>query len=322
MLEDCATERTSRVDFEKEALMLRYFLGSLSEQERGQLEAEYFHDDRAFEQLETVETELIDSYVRGELSGSERERFETSYLRSPDRRKKVENAKSMMVALGEASDWKSVATKRIPIGEHIFALFRSVSLPIRIGYATAAVAILAFGFITLADNRSLHLELGRLRTEEADLLRRNQGLERQVANLSAPGRQPSNESHEEIAELQLPQALIASIDLEPGTTRSKKDRKSNELVIPSTARFVLLTLSLESDEYPNGYSVVVETIKRREVERIDRLKSQSRAGGARVVEVQLSVESLTSDAYVVKLAGITATGEEPVEDYSFQVVRR
>jgi hypothetical protein len=309
------------VDFEKEALMLRYFLGSLSEQERGQLEEEYFHDDLAFEELETVETELIDSYVRGELSGPEREQFETSYLRSPDRRKKVENAKSMMVALREASGWKPVATTRIPIGERIFAVFRSVS-PIRIGYATAAVTILAFGFITLADSRSLHLELSRLRTEEADLLRRNQGLERQVANLSTPGRQPSNESHEEIAELQLPQALIASIDLEPGTTRSKKDRKSNELVIPSTARFVLLTLSLGSDEYPNGYSVVVETIKRSEVERIDRLKSQSRAGGARVVEVQLSVESLTSDAYVVKLAGITATGEEPVEDYSFQVVRR
>jgi len=305
--------------------MLRYFLGDLSEEERGRFEEEYFRGDQVFAELQTVETELIDSYVRGELSESEREQFETSYLQSPDRKKKVENARCLMAALTEAAEWKqvaSVAAMRVPIWQRILVAFRSVSLPTRIGYAMAAIAILAFGFITLADNRSLHLELGRLRTKEADLLRRNQGLERQVANLSAPGRQPSNESQEEIAELQLPQALIASVDLEPGTTRSKKDRKSNELVIPSTARFVVLTLSLESDEYPNGYSVVVETIQRSEVERIDRLRSQSRAGGARVVEVQLSVESLTSDAYVVKLAGITATGEEPVEDYSFQVVRR
>lgn len=310
------------MDFEKEVLMLRYFLGSLSEQERGQLEEEYFRDDRAFEELETVETELIDSYVRGELSGLERGQFETNYLRSPDRRKKVENAKSMMVALDEASRWRPVTTTRVSIRERIFAAFRSLSLPIRIGYATAAIAILAFGYITLADNRGLRLELGRLQTEKEDLLRRNHGLERQVANLTPPSRPPSNGSHEEIAEVQLPPELIASVDLEPGTTRSKENRKSNELVIPKTARFVILTLSLDSDEYPNGYRVIIETLKGTEVERIDRVNSKSKAGGGRVVEVQLSVESLTSDAYVVRLAGITTKGEDPVEDYSVQIVRR
>lgn len=322
MLEQRATERTSRVDFEKEALMLRYFLGSLSEQERGQLEEEYFKDDRAFEELETVESELIDSYVKGELSGLERGQFETNYLRSPDRRKKVENAKSMMVALGEASGWRPVATTRVSIGERIFAGFRSLSLPNRIGYATAAVAILAFGFITFADNRGLRLELSRLRTEKGDLLKRNQSLELQVANLTTPRRPPSDGSHEEMAELQFPPALIASVDLEPGTTRSKKNSRSNELVIPRTARLVLLTLSLEGDEYPSGYRVIIETLNGTEVERIDRVNSKSTAGGGRVVEVQLSVESFTSDAYIVRLAGITTKGEDPLEDYSVQVVRQ
>jgi hypothetical protein len=318
-----ATERKHLVNFEKETLMLRYFLGDLSEEERGRFEEEYFRDDQVFAELQTVETELIDSYVRGELSESEREQFETRYLQSPDRKEKVENARCLMAALTEAAEWKQVAAMRVPIWQRILAAFRSVSLPMRIGYAMAGVAILAFGFVTLAENRSLRLELGRLRTDESNLLKRNQELERQMANLSAPSRQTSNESHEEIAELQLPQSLVASIDLEPGLSRGRKSRTNNELVIPRTARFVLLTLSLESDEYPNGYRVIVETIKRNEVERVDRLKSQSRAGGARVVEVQLSVESLTSDAYVVRLAGITTTGsEEPVEDYSFQVVWR
>lgn len=306
--------------------MLRYFLGELSEQERGQFEEEYFRDDRVFEELQTVETELIDSYIRGDLSDSERQQFERTYLRSPDRRSKVENAKCLMAALEEVAPSKLVASfaeKRVPIWEGILTAFRYGSLSMRIGYGTAAVAILAFGFIKVAENRSLRSELGQLRSDKAVLLRRNQVLDRQVSSLPEPNRQTSNESHTEIAKLQLPQALIASIDLEPGISRGTKDAKNNELIVSRTARFVLVTLSLETDEYPNGYRVIVETVKGDEVGRVDRIKSQSGANGARVVEVPLSTKSLTSDAYVVRLAGITTMGrEEPVEDYSFQVVRR
>jgi anti-sigma factor RsiW len=63
--------------------LARYILGELSEHERERLEAEYFEDDDAFEQMLMAEEELTDAYVRGELSAEERAQFEKSYLSSP-----------------------------------------------------------------------------------------------------------------------------------------------------------------------------------------------------------------------------------------------
>ena len=59
----------------KDERMTRYLLGELAEEEMVALESAYLSDEVLLERLCAVETELIDAYVRGELSAGQRERF-------------------------------------------------------------------------------------------------------------------------------------------------------------------------------------------------------------------------------------------------------
>jgi hypothetical protein len=74
----------------------RYLLGGLSIRERARLEERYFKSDDLFEKMEMVEDELIDAYVRGQLSESESRLFEENYLSSERRRDKVRIARELL----------------------------------------------------------------------------------------------------------------------------------------------------------------------------------------------------------------------------------
>jgi anti-sigma factor RsiW len=72
--------------------IIRYLLGSLPEEETEWIEEISFIDDEFAVRLSAVENDLVDAYVRGELSGEKLERFDSYYLASPKRRKKVKTA--------------------------------------------------------------------------------------------------------------------------------------------------------------------------------------------------------------------------------------
>src|SRR2546430_17616810 len=72
-----------------EAVLRHYLLGKLSEDEQSGVEERLFATEEYGEQLSLAEDDLIDSYVRGELSGRESERFEAHFLSSPRRGTRV-----------------------------------------------------------------------------------------------------------------------------------------------------------------------------------------------------------------------------------------
>src|SRR5262249_47691435 len=84
-------------------MMFRYLLEAdkLPAHEVERFEDEYFGDDETFALLLAAEDELIDRYLRGELSAQERERFERHFLLSPRRRQKMDNAKAMRRVIPE-----------------------------------------------------------------------------------------------------------------------------------------------------------------------------------------------------------------------------
>jgi hypothetical protein len=81
--------------FESDELLIRYHLGELSPDERDAVEARYFADDLFHEQVLAVEEELIDSYLRGELSTGQRTHFEGWFLQIGERREKLEFARAL-----------------------------------------------------------------------------------------------------------------------------------------------------------------------------------------------------------------------------------
>lgn len=80
---------------DREELAIRYLLGGLSEEERTILGERFFADDAEFEDLEIAEGELIDRYVRRELSVTDQRQFEKMLRTSPRLLKRVEFARIM-----------------------------------------------------------------------------------------------------------------------------------------------------------------------------------------------------------------------------------
>ncbi len=87
----------------EKAKLVRYLLGQLPEPEQEVLETAVFSDREKFYQLCEIEDQLIDSYVRGPLTGTDRREFERYYLTEPARRERVEFARAMAAEFGQMS---------------------------------------------------------------------------------------------------------------------------------------------------------------------------------------------------------------------------
>jgi CHAT domain-containing protein len=78
---------------EEEMSLHAYLLGGLPLDEQMRLEERLLLDRDYVELLLIVEEELIDDYLQGTLSAHERAQFETHFLTTPDRRRKLRRAK-------------------------------------------------------------------------------------------------------------------------------------------------------------------------------------------------------------------------------------
>jgi hypothetical protein len=79
----------------REALMREYLLGGLSSAEMEHVEKLLITDDTFYDEIVAFEDELVDRYITNGLSDRERERFETNYLISPERRRQVSFARGL-----------------------------------------------------------------------------------------------------------------------------------------------------------------------------------------------------------------------------------
>ncbi len=83
-------------DRTNDALLTRYLLGELSAEECSKVERDCLDDDSIFEQLEAIEAELADDYVRGVLDGRRRKEFEKRVLSTPGGLALLESSKMMI----------------------------------------------------------------------------------------------------------------------------------------------------------------------------------------------------------------------------------
>jgi hypothetical protein len=79
-----------------DAVLLRYLLGALPVDEAEPIEEASIIDEDIAARLNAMECDLVDSYVRGELEGSNLAKFQSWYLSSPLRAQKVEAAKAIL----------------------------------------------------------------------------------------------------------------------------------------------------------------------------------------------------------------------------------
>ena len=84
-------ETDERQDLELE----RYLLGDLPDEQIQRIDGRLLEQPDLFSRVETIEDDLVDRYVRDELSGEDRRRFEERLLPSDRIRRRVAFARSL-----------------------------------------------------------------------------------------------------------------------------------------------------------------------------------------------------------------------------------
>jgi len=137
-------------------ILVRYLLGSLPDEQAERLDELSVSDDEFVWRLRAAENDLVDAYLRNELSGETLERFRTFYLSSAQRREKVKFAEALM-ALGAQERQPSRGRLGLPAAIPRWGL--------ALGLASALVVI----GVLVYDNAGLRGRLQRAERERASL---------------------------------------------------------------------------------------------------------------------------------------------------------
>jgi hypothetical protein len=120
--------------------LFQYLLGELEGEELDKVEEQYVADEELHQHLLDLEEVLIDSYLRNELSASQRENFERSFLRSPKRKEQLEFAKTLQKHLDKDKPVTAAVLPMVP---------RSQATVPRPGFYRVILAIAAMIVVTV-----------------------------------------------------------------------------------------------------------------------------------------------------------------------------
>jgi hypothetical protein len=335
---------------ERDATEMRYLLGNLSEDEKTRIEEAFFADDSKFEALEVAEDELIDSYVRNQLSPEEQRQFKAKVQTSSRLLGRVnfarilaEKANSSLPKALKSSD-QFVPLRALPAAKTKTRWWKRffVQQPAW-GLMTAACG-LAFlvGVVLVSGWLHLRHESERLAAERAAYRQQKEELEKlsteqrtRAEQLTTELQQAQNQrvqDRKSIEELQ--QALklketatgkslletFATVFLIPGSVRSG-GAGQRELVVGPETKLARLQLALEKNDYAT-YNATIQTADGSVVFRKNGLKPHNMPSGPQLLLSLPSRRLNPNNNYIVQVDGLTATGQvESVNDYVFRVVK-
>lgn len=282
--------------------LVQYLLGALSEQDTERLDELSIADDGIALRLRTLENDLVDGFVRGELSDSVSEQFRASFLASPHRRRKVDFA-DLLVAFENrrasakpARHWRRAFFQWAPVA------------------ASLVVAIAAGAFFV--ENQRLRQAVDRSQSERAALEQTANGLRNDLER----ERSASARMRDELARRDAspsPDGSSAPIELLPmrrGIEQVSTVRRSR------TAQRITFRLRLETDEFTAYEATLRDSSDGRVVWRSPRL-SGSLNGTERFVVVQPPEKVLAPNPYTFELTGASREGAPAfVASYGFRVV--
>lgn len=324
-------------DYDDENLR-RYLLGSLTEGKTEQLDELSFTDDEMAARLQVIENDLIDAYVRGELSGKTLAQFESFYLASPKRREKVSFAQTLLVfeertASAQATDAHETTVAAHPrssedSSERVspWRAFVVPRLALQWGFAAAALVLLLAGGYLVVENLRLRDQMTQARAERNTLEQRERELQRQLTEQRSSDAETEKELaqvRERLAEIehqlagQQREPKIVALNLSP---QSRGIGQPATLSVPAGIDYVELTLALE--QY--GFPAYRAALRNPAADQIIWQSAKLRAGGkTRTVRIKLPASLLNQQNYLVELSGISPSGAaEIVSSYPFRVVRQ
>lgn len=282
-----------------EAQIVSYLLGDLDENERARLEERFLRDVEYRDLIRSVEDDLVDDYVRGELPPHQRELFEKQFTSHPQRAQKVELARALNRALDERPrvTGKSATVLRAPVSSRApISGFR---------YPLAAAAVLLFGlgvWLVMETRRS------------GPPVEQPQAQQQTPRPEDKPPTPPPDRSTPPG-----PQLSIATFVLPPGLLRDSTAART--FVIPAGTQIIRLRLPVEKgDEYP-AYRAGLRTTTGKSVWTSGAVQAVKEATGQSVV-LEVSADLLAPDRYELTLTGVNKDLVEDIGYYYFSFVKQ
>jgi hypothetical protein len=305
--------------------MVRYLLGELAEKERVEFEDACFADDRHFEELLAVEAELTDEYVRGNLVGRRRERFEKQLLRTTEGKDDLEFSRIITGSSAIAPQAPtSVVGRRGFDWRGAFRWLDFRSRAFQISLATLVLVLVALGlWLSWSSRQTRHQQQAGQAPAPAGV--KEQASPQTPDQSALPGPSPG-ESHAaktperngNIAPVHEALAIV-SLLVVPGFERSTGG--ANDLIIPTQAQRVRLQLALESNNYQN-YRAVLRSVEGKEIFDRHRLRARSTRSGS-MVTLELPAGAFPQGDFILTLSGTTSQGAvEDVHKYFLSVSRK
>jgi hypothetical protein len=297
-----------------ETWQVKYLLGNLTEEEQVEVEDRAFADADYLSALEATEADLIDAYVRGELSPSDRRSFELRFLTSPERRRKVEFARALATIESESTTEEPRAAGRLSF----LRAFWGWNPVVQFASGIAALICIAGGVWLVSENAATRSRVTALEAERRDSEVREQSLRQRLseeqsraAALAAQNQQPSEAARA---------PLVASLVLVPGLSRAQT--RVEQLVLSPSVQIARIEIQLDArDDYPR-FRAELRTRGGEEVLSRSNLVRRN-AGSGFAVSVDVPASALAAGDYELALKGITADRtSEDVGYYYFGVQRR
>jgi hypothetical protein len=327
-------------------VIIQYLLGSLPEEETERVEELCFIDDEFAVRLSAIENDLVDAYVRGKLSGEKLERFDSHYLASPKRRKKVKTARGLHAYAENAVATGQVVLASGPSQTRAKSFMPSPRLThqpfifSRLGLTAAAVLVLmGVGWLVF--------ELSRLRSQidEAEAARISlDQREKELQGLIEQQRAASSAIEIELKRVREEKERVErQLALERQTSGSKSASSPANLnilpfiltapartagrvaavTIPSGTDYVVLQAELEPDDYSSyNAELLYQPGKTPAGWKRERLRSRA-LGESRVIDIVIPATLLKSREYLLAVTGVSDSGVADGErGYPFRVVKQ
>lgn len=331
-----------------EQKIISYLLGVLSEIEAERLDELSLSDDAFAARFGVVENDLVDAYVRGELSGDTLERFNRHYLASPLRREKVNFAQTFApfadAAATNSTESDSRATLATPESKKKLATsspWLTVFKPrfaVQWGLAALALLLLLASGYFLFENVRLKNQMTQTQAERASLQQREQELQRQLDEQHTA----SDETAKELADVRARLAQLEALQTNPQNPQSPQNGNTEpsghdakvvaftlapplrgagpiaQITLPAGTDQVDLQLQLDANDFPAYQAVLKNPATAQVILRSPKLKA---SGKQPAVRVNIPAHLLNRQNYVVELSGIPASGDaEIIGSYPFNVI--
>lgn len=296
--------------------VVRYLLGALPAEEAERLdEMSVANDDFAW-RLRGIENDLVDSYVRSELTGETLRQFKSFYMASARRRAKVAFAEGLRrFQLGKAPANEPSRTKA-----PFWGPLSSPWIALRLGISAAALVIFLVAGYLLVENARLRREINDVRVQQSASEQRRRQLEKELKEQPAANSEwqknpePARSAAPDIGQLKTVSLLL------PPPTRGLSSLKT-VTVHPDTDLLVLL-LTLDSAAFPRYRITLKDPATNRIVWRSSEIEPVS-AGDSKAVSAGLRANLLKQQNYIAEVAGLQrGSGPRTVGDYPFHVVLR